>query len=61
MTGVLQHDGLARTLVPRPQNFGPNFGGFVHSRTPILLKFLVRLPSRTATGGWRETARTTNG
>ncbi len=31
--------------------------GAVHSRTPILLKFLVRLPSTTATGRWRERAR----
>jgi eukaryotic-like serine/threonine-protein kinase len=29
----------------------------VHSRTPILLRFLVRLPSTTATGRWRERGR----
>jgi len=28
--------------------------GGVHSRTPVLLKFLVRLPSVTATGRWRK-------
>jgi hypothetical protein len=26
----------------------------VHSRTPVLLVFLVKLPSTTATGRWRE-------
>lgn len=28
-----------------------------HSRTPVLLRFLVRLPSTTATGRWRERGR----
>jgi hypothetical protein len=30
----------------------------VHSRTPVLLTFSVRLPSTTATGRWRERGRT---
>jgi hypothetical protein len=30
----------------------------VQSRTPVLLRFLVRLPSVTATGRWRERGRT---
>jgi hypothetical protein len=29
----------------------------VHSRTPVLLRFSIRLPSVTATGRWRERAR----
>jgi hypothetical protein len=29
----------------------------VHSRTPILLRFRVELPSVTATGRWRERGR----
>ena len=33
----------------------PLQGGYpVHSRTPISLKFSIRLPSVTATGRWRE-------
>jgi hypothetical protein len=33
-------------------------GHQVHSRTAILLRFSVRLPSVTATGRWRERGRT---
>ena len=33
----------------------------VHSRTPVLLRFSVRLPSVTATGRWRERGRMTIG
>ena len=29
----------------------------VHSRTPVLLRFLVRLPSVEARGRWRERVR----
>jgi hypothetical protein len=32
-------------------------GGQAHSRTPVLLRFSVRLPSTTATGRWRERGR----
>ena len=33
----------------------------VHSRTPISLRFLVRLPSVEATGRWRERGRMRRG
>ena len=33
----------------------------VHSRTPVLLRFSVRLPSVTATGRWRERGRIVSG
>ena len=35
----------------------PMRGQSDHNRTPVLLRFLVKLPSVTATGRWREWGR----
>ena len=44
-------------LPPLVRCSGLNEGHQAHSRTPVLLRFLVRLPSVTATGRWRERGR----
>jgi DNA invertase Pin-like site-specific DNA recombinase len=48
--------GIPRTTLQRALARIPERS--VHSRTPVLLRFLVTLPSTTATGRWRERGRT---